>query len=60
MPPEKDFDNKRVIIVGGSSGIGLAVAEQVALPNTGVRRFAREALSFSRPESPAGGRSVDG
>jgi len=31
MPPEKDFDNKRVIIVGGSSGIGLAVAEKVAL-----------------------------
>jgi NAD(P)-dependent dehydrogenase (short-subunit alcohol dehydrogenase family) len=31
MPPEKDFDNKRVIIVGGSSGIGLAVAEQMTL-----------------------------
>ncbi len=31
MPPEKDFDNKRVVIVGGSSGIGLAVAEKVAL-----------------------------
>ncbi len=31
MPPEKDFGNKRVIIVGGSSGIGLAVAEKVAL-----------------------------
>ena len=31
MPPEKDFDNKRAVIVGGSSGIGLAVAEQVAL-----------------------------
>ena len=30
MPTEKEFDNKRVVIVGGSSGIGLAVAEQVA------------------------------
>jgi len=30
MPPEKDFDNKRVVIVGGSSGIGLAVAEEAA------------------------------
>lgn len=31
MQRENGFDNKRVVIVGGSSGIGLAVAEQVAL-----------------------------
>jgi NAD(P)-dependent dehydrogenase (short-subunit alcohol dehydrogenase family) len=31
MPSEKDFANKRVAIVGGSSGIGLAVAETAAL-----------------------------
>jgi NAD(P)-dependent dehydrogenase (short-subunit alcohol dehydrogenase family) len=31
MPTEKDFANKRVAIVGGSSGIGLAVAETAAL-----------------------------
>ena len=36
MPPEKDFDNKRVVIVGGSSGIGLAVAEKVALQGAKV------------------------
>jgi NAD(P)-dependent dehydrogenase (short-subunit alcohol dehydrogenase family) len=36
MSPEKDFDNKRVVIVGGSSGIGLAVAEQVALQGAEV------------------------
>jgi NAD(P)-dependent dehydrogenase (short-subunit alcohol dehydrogenase family) len=30
MPTEKDFDNKRVVIVGGSSGIGLAIAEKAA------------------------------
>src|SRR5580692_5162285 len=36
MLPEKDFDNKRVVIVGGSSGIGLAVAEQVALQGAEV------------------------
>ena len=30
MPAEKDFDNKRVVIVGGSSGIGLAIAEKAA------------------------------
>jgi NAD(P)-dependent dehydrogenase (short-subunit alcohol dehydrogenase family) len=36
MRPEKDFDNKRVVIVGGSSGIGLAVAEQVALQGADV------------------------
>jgi NAD(P)-dependent dehydrogenase (short-subunit alcohol dehydrogenase family) len=36
MPPEKDFDNKRVVIVGGSSGIGFAVAEKVALQGADV------------------------
>jgi NAD(P)-dependent dehydrogenase (short-subunit alcohol dehydrogenase family) len=30
MPRENGFENKRVVIVGGSSGIGLAVAEQAA------------------------------
>src|SRR5580693_6607464 len=36
MPTAKDFDNKRVIIVGGSSGIGLAVAEKAALQGAEV------------------------
>jgi NAD(P)-dependent dehydrogenase (short-subunit alcohol dehydrogenase family) len=36
MPREDSFDNKRVVIVGGSSGIGLAVAEQVALQGAEV------------------------
>jgi NAD(P)-dependent dehydrogenase (short-subunit alcohol dehydrogenase family) len=31
MPRENGFENKRVVIVGGSSGIGLAVAEESAL-----------------------------
>ena len=30
MPRENGFENKRVVIVGGSSGIGLAVAEKAA------------------------------
>lgn len=30
MPRENGFENQRVVIVGGSSGIGLAVAEQAA------------------------------
>src|ERR1700730_10784271 len=30
MPGENGFENKRVVIVGGSSGIGLAVAEEAA------------------------------
>lgn len=36
VPAEKDFDNKRVVIVGGSSGIGLAVAEKAALQGAEV------------------------
>ena len=30
MPRENGFENKRVVIIGGSSGIGLAVAEEAA------------------------------
>ena len=30
MPRENGFENKRVVIVGGSSGIGFAVAEEAA------------------------------
>jgi NAD(P)-dependent dehydrogenase (short-subunit alcohol dehydrogenase family) len=30
MPRENDFQNQRVVIVGGSSGIGLAVAQEAA------------------------------
>jgi NAD(P)-dependent dehydrogenase (short-subunit alcohol dehydrogenase family) len=30
MPRENGFENKRVVVVGGSSGIGLAVAEEAA------------------------------
>ena len=33
MPRENGFENKRVVIVGGSSGIGLAVAEEANFPN---------------------------
>jgi NAD(P)-dependent dehydrogenase (short-subunit alcohol dehydrogenase family) len=36
MPIEKDFDNKRVVVVGGSSGVGLAVAEKAALQGAEV------------------------
>jgi NAD(P)-dependent dehydrogenase (short-subunit alcohol dehydrogenase family) len=30
MPRENSFENKRVVIIGGTSGIGLAVAEEAA------------------------------
>ena len=36
MPRENGFENKRVVIVGGSSGIGLAVAEEVSLQGAEV------------------------
>ena len=36
MPRQNGFEKKRVVIVGGSSGIGLAVAEEVALQGAEV------------------------
>jgi NAD(P)-dependent dehydrogenase (short-subunit alcohol dehydrogenase family) len=36
MPRENGFENKRVIIIGGSSGIGLAIAEKVTLQGAEV------------------------
>jgi NAD(P)-dependent dehydrogenase (short-subunit alcohol dehydrogenase family) len=36
MPRENGFENKRVVIIGGSSGIGLAVAEEAALQGAEV------------------------
>src|SRR5207302_10686355 len=36
MPRQNGFENKRVVILGGSSGIGLAVAEEVALQGAEV------------------------
>ena len=36
MPTEKSFDSKRVVVVGGSSGIGFAVAEKAALQGAEV------------------------
>src|SRR5258708_40150155 len=36
MPRENGFENKRVVIIGGSSGIGLAVAEEAATQGADV------------------------
>jgi NAD(P)-dependent dehydrogenase (short-subunit alcohol dehydrogenase family) len=36
MPRENGFENKRVVIIGGSSGIGLAVAKEVASQGANV------------------------
>ena len=36
MPRENSFENKRVVFIGGSSGIGLAVAEEAALQGAEV------------------------
>src|SRR3979409_2522257 len=36
MPRENGFENKRVVIIGGSSGIGLAVAAQAASQGASV------------------------
>ena len=57
MPPEKDFDNKRVIIVGGSSGIGLAVAEQVALQGAEVVIVSSNAERVQEAVKSVGGKA---
>ena len=36
MPRENGFENKRVVIIGGSSGIGLAVAKEAASQGANV------------------------
>src|SRR3981189_63302 len=63
MPRENSFENKRVVIIGGSSGIGLAVAEEAASQGAEV------VVVSSKPErvqeairsigGVAGGQAVD-
>ena len=57
MPRENGFDNKRVVIVGGSSGIGLAVAEQVALQGDEVVIVSSNASRVQEAVKSIGGKA---
>ena len=57
MPRESGFENKRVVIVGGSSGIGLAVAEQVALEGAEVVIVSSSAERVQQATKSIGGKA---
>ena len=47
------FQNKRVVILGGSSGIGLAVAEEAAAQGANVLIGSSNAERFRKPWGPS-------
>jgi NAD(P)-dependent dehydrogenase (short-subunit alcohol dehydrogenase family) len=55
MPRESGFENKRVVIVGGSSGIGLAVAEEAASQGADVVIVSRKAERVQEAIQSIGG-----
>ena len=57
MPRENGFDSKRVVIVGGSSGIGLAVAEQAALEGAEVVIVSSSAERVQQATKSIGGKA---
>jgi NAD(P)-dependent dehydrogenase (short-subunit alcohol dehydrogenase family) len=58
MPRQSGFENKRVVIVGGSSGIGLAVAEEVALQGSEVVIVSSNAARVQGAIKSIGGRAL--
>lgn len=57
MPRENGFENKRVVIVGGSSGIGLAVAEEAALQGAEVIILSSNAERVQKAVQSIGGKA---
>src|SRR5258708_1245866 len=55
MPRQNGFEHKRVVVVGGSSGIGLAVAEEVALQGVEVVIVSSNAARVQETIEPIGG-----
>jgi NAD(P)-dependent dehydrogenase (short-subunit alcohol dehydrogenase family) len=55
MQPENDLRNKRVIVIGGSSGIGLAVAVNAALQGAKVVIASRNAQRLQTAVESMGG-----
>jgi len=57
MPRENGFENKRVVIVGGSSGIGLAVAEEAASQGADVVIVSSSAARVQEAIKSIGGKA---
>ena len=57
MARENGFENKRVVIVGGSSGIGLAVAEEAALQGAEVVILSSNAERVQEAIKSVGGKA---
>jgi NAD(P)-dependent dehydrogenase (short-subunit alcohol dehydrogenase family) len=55
MPRENGFENKRVVIVGGSSGIGFAVAEEAAAQGAEVVIISSKAERVQEASQSVGG-----
>ena len=55
MQPGTGFENKRVVILGGSSGIGLAVAEQAASQGAKIVIASSNAERVQKAVEPFGG-----
>ena len=55
MQPENSLRNKRVVILGGSSGIGLAVAEQAASQGARIVIASSNAERVQKAVEPFGG-----
>jgi NAD(P)-dependent dehydrogenase (short-subunit alcohol dehydrogenase family) len=55
MSRENSFENKRVVIIGGSSGIGLAVAEESASQGADVVIVSSKAERVQEAIKPIGG-----
>jgi len=58
MPRENGFENKRVVIVGGSSGIGLAVAEEAASQGADVVIVSSNAERVQEAIQSSGGKTL--
>jgi NAD(P)-dependent dehydrogenase (short-subunit alcohol dehydrogenase family) len=58
MSRENGFENKRVVIIGGSSGIGLAVAEEAALQGADVVIVSSKAERVQEAIRAIGGKAL--
>ena len=58
MQPKNDLHNKRVIVIGGSSGIGLAVAQRAASHGAKIVIASSNAQRVQKAVEPIGGEAT--